>query len=120
MGAPDAAAEPHMLNDIKVEYHPNSERAMRTYRCEDYKHDIPQTTKRPLLPNTDAWYPFTTRDNFKFSDALHRSAMKEEDICTVLDIVARVKTGDLDFSLLTYNTYQSAWEAAKLCFPEVR
>ena len=109
-----------MLNDIKVEYHPQSKRATKVFRCEEYTHDVPQTKGGPLLPDTDAWYPFSCRDNFKFSDALHRSGMKEEDIRTVLDIVARVKSGDSEFDILSYDAYRSAWDAAKLCFPEVR
>ena len=98
------------LDDIKVEYHPNSGRKTEYSAFEDYKRECPDSG--PV--NENPWYPFAGRDDFEFAEAILHSRMKSADVDILLDIMHRLRKGSSNLTFRTAKDVEKAWEKASV------
>lgn len=114
----DVTEAQRVLDDIRVEYHPLSGRGAKIYRFSHFKREQP--LRVPLPENFEESHaPFESLDDFKFAEVALHAGLKEEQVNTLLSIIAKVRAGESTFSLRDYNHMNSNWERAAVFHPPV-
>ena len=63
------------MDDIKIEYHPNSGKNSIIYRFEDYRR---QKSSHYIPLDEEPWRPFACRTDFEFARIAMEAALKPE------------------------------------------
>lgn len=105
-----------LLDDIRVEYHPNSGRKPEVFHFEDYRRDRPSVGPMGDVP---PWHPFSCRDDFEFAEAVQKAGMKAEQVDVLLKILWRVRDRESEFSFRSHCDMELAWQQAAILHPSV-
>jgi len=101
---------PHELDDIKVEYHPHSERPSTIHQFSDFSRSRPLEGQVPR--NNSPWEPFRTRLDFEVAEIVLEAALTKEQTNRLLDLVHQSANGADTFTLQSHDEVRSLWEMA--------
>lgn len=107
-----------MIDDIKVKYHPSSQRPAAIYRFEDYIADRGPTVA-PSTCDPDPWHPFASRLEFEFAELTHQAGMNHGQIDKLLGLIERIRNRESSFDFHTSKDVRAAWDKATLLNPNV-
>lgn len=105
----------HELDDIKVEYHPNSGRPPEVFSFADFGC---QRAEASHVPPKNPWAPFRTKADFEFAEIAFDAAMNEKQVAVLIKLFRRcIEEKDM-FTLQGYTDYEAMWNnASKLLTP---
>ncbi|THH15034.1 hypothetical protein EUX98_g9526 [Antrodiella citrinella] len=100
----------HQIDDIKVEFHPNSQRPTKHYCFEDYGHHT------PLEPQLEAderpWRPFRSRGDFEFAEITLQAGLNNPQTDALIKLINRIIEGESKFTLRSHSELKRTWEDA--------
>lgn len=107
------------LDDIRVEYHPNSGRGTKIYRFEDYIRERPsgQTFRDPLRERP--YEPFKSLEDFQFAELALENNLKKDHVELLLSMINRDRGENPTVSFGSFDDVNSAWKKAELFYPSV-
>ncbi|KAJ3563803.1 hypothetical protein NP233_g8701 [Leucocoprinus birnbaumii] len=96
-------------DDIKVEYHPHSERPACTVPFEQFvrKETTSGTGSKRLRVNP--WEPFKTQSDFEFSKIALESNLSRSQVERLIKLFHRSRPSEDIFSLLNYDDMRNRW-----------
>ncbi|KAJ3536941.1 hypothetical protein NM688_g6767 [Phlebia brevispora] len=99
-------------DDIRVEYHPCTNRPEELYRFENYSrtHGRPEIDSK--LFDSDPWEPFSSRDDFEFAELCLEAGLNKRHVTTLLELFTRAKEGHSKLSFKQYSDVEFAWKTA--------
>ena len=116
------AALPHpatnSIDDIQVEYHPNSGKPTEKYSFAKFTRvHAPKPYKHNAF--TNPWYPFHSRLDFDFADLALEAALSKEKTNWLLKLVQCIHSNQECFTLCDYKDVENLWKATSHCMPVV-
>lgn len=99
-------------DDIKVEYHPQSQRDPKLFRFEEFTRSHDRAGINPAAFDSDPWKPFKSRDDFEFAEICLEAGLTKDQITALLCTFEKVKAGTSQLSFKTYRDVEAAWELA--------
>ncbi|KAG1891577.1 uncharacterized protein F5891DRAFT_1131602 [Suillus fuscotomentosus] len=102
-------APQHNIDNIKVEYHPNSGRPTKVYHFEDYGHG---PGAPPVVPEADPtpWQPFRTCIDFEVAELAHDAGLSHEQLDGLIHLIHRSRI-EL-FTLKNCKDVRDTWDTA--------
>ncbi|GJF00633.1 hypothetical protein PsYK624_169270 [Phanerochaete sordida] len=110
---PLPAGQSPNINDVKVEYHPQSGRESCTYSFYNYAND----QQSVVLEEGDPWKPFSSRDDYEFANIVLQAGMKQEQVDCLFDIIRRKCKNESDLTFGSYKDVEAAWNQAGSQYP---
>ncbi|KAI0091220.1 hypothetical protein BDY19DRAFT_934569 [Irpex rosettiformis] len=111
----DSARLPN-LDDIKVEWHPNSRKATKTYRFEQYCEEQPSGDGFSASFE-EPWHPFDCRGDFEFVELVHEAGMSHALTERLLKFIHRVRCGETELTFKSLADVRRAWDNASILYP---
>lgn len=107
-----------MLDDIRVEYHPNSGRGTRFYRFVDFAREWSAglTSSDPLSEKPHD--PFKSLEDFLFAELVLDRNLKKEHVELLLDLINRDRPQPV-LSFTSAKDIDQTWNKAALFHPQV-
>ena len=103
--------KPH-ADDIKVEYHPRSNRHTEVFAFEDYHHNQPSAESESAPCDREPWRPFRSRTDFEFAELILEATLNKEQTDMLLKLVCNVQQQPDSFTLTTHAELMEMWEQA--------
>lgn len=104
-----ANADGYRVDDIKTQYHPNSNIREKVDSFSTYK-----TTKSSpdAGPKGQPWAPFRSRAEFEFAEIALDAALSNHHVDALIDIIHTLIKGDSAFELKNNNDIRNLWDIA--------
>lgn len=98
-------------DDIRVEYHPHSEREPVTMHFEDYRFnkELPKTSSPPP---SNPWHPWRSRTDFDVAALALECSMNTDQTNKFVELMYRVAHGNDAFTLKNSQEIQKTWDLA--------
>ncbi|RDX57017.1 hypothetical protein OH76DRAFT_1335592, partial [Lentinus brumalis] len=98
------------MDDIEVEYHPNSGRGSKTYSFEEFTRE--SSSKFVPPPDEVPWRPFRTRLDFDFAALCAAAGLSQDQIQHFIKFMWRFRQGEDQFSFHSSADIQKIWQRA--------
>ncbi|KAG1857471.1 hypothetical protein F4604DRAFT_1589912 [Suillus subluteus] len=102
------------LDDIKVDYHPNSQIPSTIHHFADFSRTRP--TEASVPRNHAPWEPFRTRLDFEVAEIALEAALTAEQTNRLLSLVHRSARRDETFTLRNHDEVRELWSTASQRF----
>ena len=99
-----------LLDDIKIEYHPQSGKPTRVYHFEDFTTSSENTANMPIDP--EPWKPFRSRLDFKIAELILNTHMNKSQTNQLLSLVHQCIQRPSEFTLENNTDLECIWENA--------
>ena len=106
------------IDDIRVEYHPNSGRGTKIFRFDDYARERPFARARQDPLREKPWEPFKSLDDFNFAELALDANLKKDQVELLLSLINRGKESPT-VSFGSFEDIQRTWEKAAVFYPTV-
>ncbi len=98
------------IDSIRTEYHPNSGRASKINKFEDYRMQDAGAGPPPI--HERPWQPFRSRTDFEFAEIALEAALTKAQIDKLIKIYTRCLSGHDSFSLTSERDLRDIWGIA--------
>lgn len=100
-------------NNIKIEYHPNSNCPTEIYHFAEYGKTVtPPSQNLPL--EHEPWKPFHSCLNFEFAEFSLDAALNKEQTDTLIRLVRKALQQPDDFTLASHGELNKMWQEASI------
>ncbi|EDQ99267.1 uncharacterized protein LACBIDRAFT_335192 [Laccaria bicolor S238N-H82] len=101
-----------ILDDIKVEYHPQSGKPTHVYHFEDYTTSSEGTANMPVDP--EPWRPFRSRLDFEIAELILNTHMNKSQTNQLLSLIHQCIQRPSEFTLENSTDLECVWENARM------
>ncbi len=98
------------VDDIKVQYHPNSHCQDAYFRFAEYTSSLPKAESLPVDP--EPWKPFRSRLDFEFAELMHETNMNTHHKEVLIQLVQKCIADPKLFTLNNVKDLEKVWDAA--------
>jgi hypothetical protein len=105
------------IDDIRVEYHPNSGLPSKTIHFEDFTRDVEQS--EASIPDEPPYKPWRSQADFEFSEIALESAMNRNQIEAMIKLIRHVAQSPESFTLKNQVDYTQCFEHASVLLTPV-
>jgi hypothetical protein len=105
------------IDDIRVDFHPRSEKPPTTYHFHEYIRDHPHTYNIPT--DFKPWKPFRTKLDFDVSEFTLRAGLNANLTNDLISLLNRCAQGQDDMTIKDSKEMQAIWDLASFKSPEV-
>ncbi|KAF9024771.1 hypothetical protein BDP27DRAFT_1248625 [Rhodocollybia butyracea] len=98
------------IDDIRVDFHPRSEKPSTTYHFQEYIRDHPHTYNIPT--DFTPWKPFRTKLDFDVSEFALRAGLNTNLTNDLIGLLNRCAQGQDDMTIKDSNEMQAIWDLA--------
>ena len=105
------ANDPPEKDDIRIEYHPKSKKATKTFRFEDYNSHIRKDLHIPI--DTEPWKPFRSRLDYEVAALIHETHMNNSQTKTLLELIHRCIKDPGSFTIDGATDLGKIWDHAR-------
>ena len=98
------------LDDIKVEYHPNSGIPEQIHAFTNFKCG-PTSLESAPPPNKQPWLPFKSRLEFEVAEIALEAAMNNEQTDRLIDLFNRCASRQEKFTFKNHKDIRNMWDA---------
>ncbi|XP_006457179.1 hypothetical protein AGABI2DRAFT_79037 [Agaricus bisporus var. bisporus H97] len=96
-------------NNVKLEYHPYSERPTQIFAFEDFQQKEPISISHHHKSDLPPWHPFNTCSDFKFSQLALESNLSRAQVEKLLSIFQWCHTGQDALTLSGHSDMRKHW-----------
>jgi hypothetical protein len=100
-------------DDIKIEYHPNSNCPTEIYHFAEYGKTATPPSQNPP-PEREPWKPFRSRLDFEFAEFSLDAALNKEQTNTLIRLVRKALQQPDDFTLASHGELNNMWQEASI------
>ena len=98
------------IDDIRIEYHPHSERPAEILPLKDYQ-ERQRKIKTPKLNTHQPWKPFQTRAEFEFAEVALKAGLSKNQADTLILLMKRCIRGEETFEIDSHAHLCEIWNA---------
>ena len=107
------------LDDIRVEYHPQSGRETENFTISDFSHN--HFPKPPMPdPDRDPWHPFHTLLDFELAELALEAALNKNQTERLIRLLRRAHYQREKFMIMNQSDLRATWDASGTCLTPVR
>ena len=96
------------IDNIKIEYHPHSERPPEILPLKDYQ-ERRRKIEIPRLNTQQPWKPFETRADFEFAEVTLKAGLSKNQTDTLLSLIKRCLKGEDTLKLNSHDHICEIW-----------
>lgn len=98
------------IDDIKIEYHPHSERPPEILPLNEYQEHR-RKIETPKLNTQQPWKPFQTQAEFEFAEVALKAGLSKNQVDTLISLMKRCIMGEESFELDSHAHLCEIWNA---------
>jgi hypothetical protein len=101
-------------DDIKIEYHPNSNRPTEIHHFAEYGRTKTPLDRQDSCLDREPWRPFRSRIDFDFAEFALGAALNREQTDTLIRLVHHVQQKQDTFTLASHAELTKTWKEASI------